>query len=52
MLLKSKESKVVFVAFTQYCIQSKVTYLSHVGRVESVFALYKVASQPSKGIFI
>ena len=36
----SKESKVVFVALTQHCIQSNAT---HVERVESV---YTVASRP------
>ena len=30
----SKGSKVVFVAFTQHCIQSNVTHLTHVERVE------------------
>ena len=34
-----KGSKVVFVAFMQHCIQSKVTHLTHVERVESVFAI-------------
>ena len=32
----SKGSKVVFVAFTQHCIQSNVTHLTHVERVKSV----------------
>ena len=32
MLLMSKGSKVVFVAFTQHCIQSYVTHLTHVKR--------------------
>ena len=36
MLLMSKGSKVVFVAFTQHCIQSNVTHLIHVKRVKSV----------------
>ena len=36
MLLKSKESKVVFVALTQHCIQSNAT---HVERVKSVHAM-------------
>ena len=53
-----KESKVVFVAFTQHCIQSNVThfvthFVTHVERVESVkyYVLYYVyrASHPSKG---
>ena len=35
MLLMSKGSKVMFVAFTQHCIQSNVTHLTHVKRVES-----------------
>ena len=34
MLLMSKGSKVVFVSFTQHCIQSNVTHLTHVERVE------------------
>ena len=34
MLLKSKESKVVFAAFMQHCIQSTVTHLTHVKEVE------------------
>ena len=33
----SKGSKVVFVAFTQHCIQSNVTHLTHVERVERSF---------------
>ena len=54
MLLKLKESKVVFVAFMQHCIQSNVThFVTHVKRVESVkyYVLYSVyrASRPSKG---
>ena len=39
MLLMSKGSKVVFVAFTQHCIQSNVTHLTHVERVESVLGI-------------
>ena len=35
----SKGSKVVFVAFTQHCIQSNVTHLTHVERVESVLGI-------------
>ena len=35
MLLMLKGSKVVFVAFTQHCIQSNVTHLTHVERVKS-----------------
>ena len=34
-----KGSKVVFVAFTQHCIQSKVTHLTHVERVKSVLCI-------------
>ena len=54
MLLKLKESKVVFAVFMQHCIQSTVTqFVTHVGRVESVkyYVLYSVyrASHPSKG---
>ena len=36
MLLMSKGLKVVFLAFTQHCIHSNVTHLTHVERVESV----------------
>ena len=39
MLLMSKGSKVVFVAFTQHCIQSNVTHLTPVERVESVLSI-------------
>ena len=39
MLLMSKGLKVVFVAFTQHCIQSNVTHLIHVERVESVLCI-------------
>ena len=45
MLLKSKESKVVLVAFTQHCIQSNVThFVTHIERVKSVkyYVLYSV----------
>ena len=34
-----KGLKVVFVAFTQHCIQSNVTHLTHVERVESVLCI-------------
>ena len=36
MLLMSKGLKLVFVAFTQHCIQSNVTHLTH---VESVLCI-------------
>ena len=39
MLLMSKGLKVVFVAFTQHCIQSNVTHCIHVERVESVLCI-------------
>ena len=39
MLLMSKGPKVVFVAFTQHCIQSNITHLIHVERVESVLCI-------------
>ena len=39
MLLMFKGSKVVFVAFTQHYIQSNVTHLIHVKRVESVLCI-------------
>ena len=39
----SEVSKVVFVAFTQHCIQSTVT---HVGGVKGYCTLYTVASRP------
>ena len=42
-LCMSEVSKVVFVAFTQHCIQSTVT---HVGGVEVYCTLYTVASRP------
>ena len=34
MLCMSKTSKMVFVAFTQHCIQSTVTHLTHVEDVK------------------
>ena len=43
----SKGSKVVLVAFTQHCIQSNVTYLTHVERVKSVLGI-KWPLAPSK----
>ena len=43
----SKGSKVVFVAFIQHCIQSKVTHLTHVERVKSVFDV-KLCLTPPK----
>ena len=49
MLLKSKESKVVFVAFMQHSIQSTVIhFVTHVERVESVkyYVLYSVYRAP------
>ena len=45
----SKMSKMVFVAFTQHCIQSTLTNLTHVKGVEDVkyyCTLYTVASCP------
>ena len=42
-LFMSEVLKVVFVAFTQHCIQSTVT---HVGGVEGYCTLYTVASRP------
>ena len=39
MLLMSKGPKVVFVAFTQHCIQSNVTHCIHVEMVESVLCI-------------
>ena len=43
-----KTSKMVFVAFIQYCIQSTVTHLTHVEGVKDVkyYVLYTVASHP------
>ena len=35
----SKGLKVVFVAFTQHCIQSNITHLTHAKRVESVLCI-------------
>ena len=45
MLLKLKELKVVFAAFTEHCIQSTViSFVTHVERVGSVkyYVLYSV----------
>ena len=42
-LCMSEVSKVVFVAFTQHCIQSTVT---HVGCVKGYCTLYTVAPRP------
>ena len=39
MLLMSKGLKVVFVAFTQHCIQINVTHLIHVKKFESVLCI-------------
>ena len=39
MLLMSKGLKVVFVDFTQHCIQSNATHLTPVERVESVLCI-------------
>ena len=36
MLCMLKTSKMVFVAFTQHCLQSTVTHLTHVEGVEDV----------------
>ena len=41
----SEVLKVVFVAFTQHCIQSTVTHVTHVGGVKGC-TLYTVASRP------
>ena len=38
-LFMSEVSKVVFVAFTQHCIQSNVTHLTHVGGVKGVLCI-------------
>ena len=37
MLLMSNGLKVVVVAFTQHCIQSNVTHLTHVERAHNIF---------------
>ena len=45
----SKMSKMVFAAFTQHCIQSTVTHLTHVEDIEDAkyyCTLYTVASHP------
>ena len=39
MLLMSKGSMVVFVAFTQHYLPSNVTHLTHVERAESVLCI-------------
>ena len=51
MLLKLKESKVVFAAFTQHCIQSTVTqFVTHVKWVESI--IYYVLYSKGKAIYL
>ena len=44
------QSKVVFVAFTQHCIQSNVTHLIHVERVESVLCIKWPLGLPLDGM--
>ena len=39
MLLMLKGLKVVFAAFTQHCIQSSVTHVTHVEGVENVLCI-------------
>ena len=50
MLLMLKGSKVVFVAFTQHCIQSNVTHLTHVERVESVLCIKRPLAPPKYAV--
>ena len=38
-LFMSEVLKVVFVSFTQHCIQSNVTHLTHVGGIEGVLCI-------------
>ena len=41
MLCMSKMSKMVFVAFTQHCIQSTVTHFTHVkGIKDTMYSVY------------
>ena len=47
-----KGSKVVFVAFMQYCIQSKDTHLTHVKRVESVLCIKWPLAPPKYAVRI
>ena len=49
----SEVSKVVFVAFTQHCIQSNVTHITHVGGVKGVlYSVYKsLSSLPGGKVF-
>ena len=51
MLCMSKTSKMVFAAFMQHCIQSTVTYLTHVEDIKDTTVLYSVyrAPHPSRG---
>ena len=53
MLLKLKELKVVFAAFTQHCIQSTVTqFVTHVERVETVkYSVYRASCPCQEGRF-
>ena len=43
-------SKVVFVAFTQHCIQSNVTHLIHVERVKSVLCIKWPLASPKYAV--
>ena len=52
MLCMSKVSKMVFAAFTQHCIHSTVSHLTHVEDVKDAkyyCTLYTVAPCPSRG---
>ena len=46
----SKGLKVVFVAFTQHCIQSNVTHLTHVKRVKSVLYIKWALAPPKHAV--
>ena len=46
----SKGLKVVFVAFTQHCIQSNVTHLTHVERFESVLCIKWPLASPKYAV--
>ena len=45
-----KGSKLVFMAFTQHCIQSNVTHLAHVKIVESVLCIEWPLAPPKYAI--
>ena len=50
MLPMLKGSKVVFVAFTQHCIQSNVTHLTQVERVKNVLCIKWPLASPKYAV--